>query len=164
MMWIFFWIIGKIPATFWMILSIVGVAMYFASGILGRLPAFKTYTWALKPFSIFVAVFGIYMYGGASINDHYQKLIKEYEQKIAVAEEKSTAVNTVIEERLVTQNKYIKDTQIVYQDKIIEVAKEVDGQCKVNPKIIEILNEASENPLAKFKVEVNRAAGEKNEK
>lgn len=164
MMWIFFWIIGKIPATFWMILSIVGVAMYFASGILGRLPVFKTYTWALRPLSLLIAVFGIYMYGGASINDHYQKLIKEYEQKIALAEERSNSVNTVIEERLVTQNKYIKDTQIVFQDRIIEVAKEVDGQCRVNPKIIEILNNASENPLAKFKVEVNQAAGDKNEK
>lgn len=164
MMWIFFWIIGKIPATFWMVLSIVGVAMYFASGILSRLPTFKPYTWALKPLSLLIAVFGIYMYGGASINDHYQKLIKEYEQKIAIAEERSNGVNTVIEERLVTQNKYIKDTQVVFQDRIIEVAKEVDGQCKVNPKIIEILNDASENPLAKFKVEPNRAAGDKDAK
>lgn len=161
MMWIFFWIIGKIPATFWMILSIVGIAIYFASGILGRLPAFKTYTWALKPFSILVAVFGIYMYGGASINDHYQKLIKEYEQKIAIAEERSNSVNTVIEEKLVTQNKYIRDTQIVYQDKIIEIAKEVDGQCRVHPDVIKILNDASDNPLNKLKADVNSAAGDK---
>jgi hypothetical protein len=164
MMWIFFWIVGKLPATFWMILSIAGVACYFASGILGRLPAFKAYTWALKPLSLLVAVFGIYMYGGANIMDHYQKLIKEYEEKIKVAEERSAAVNTVIEERLVTQNKYIKDTQIVYQDRIIEVAKEVNGQCRVNPKIIEILNDASENPLNRIKTNPNPVPGDKNEK
>jgi predicted PurR-regulated permease PerM len=161
MMWIFFWIIGKIPATFWMILSIAGAVLYVLSGVLGRLPTFKTYSWALKPLSILVMFIGVYMYGGASINDHYQKLIKEYEQKIAIAEQQSAAVNTVIEERLVTQNKYIKDTQIVYQDKIIEIAKEVDGQCKVHPEVIKILNDASDNPLAKFKDEANRAAGDK---
>ncbi len=161
MMWIFFWIVGKIPATFWMILSIAGAVLYVLSGVLGRLPTFKTYSWALKPLSILIMFFGVYMYGGASINDHYQKLIKEYEQKIAVAEQQSVAVNTVIEERLVTQNKYIKDTQVVYQDRIIEIAKEVDGQCKVHPDVIKILNDASINPLASFKEEANRAAGDK---
>lgn len=161
MMWIFFWIIGKIPATFWLILSIAGAVLFVLSGILGRLPAFKTYSWALKPLSVLIMFIGVYMYGGASINDHYQKIIKEYEQKIAIAEQQSAAVNTVIEERLVTQNKYIRDTQIVYQDKIIEIAKEVDGQCRVHPDVIKILNDASDNPLTKLKTDVNSAAGDK---
>jgi hypothetical protein len=87
------------------------------------------------------------MYGGASINDHYQKLIKEYEQKIAIAEEKSEAVNTVIEERIKYQTQVIRDNQIVYQDKIIEVATEVDGQCKLDPRVAEILNGAAVYPI-----------------
>jgi len=147
MMWLFFWVIGKIPATFWLIMSVVGIAGFFAAGILGKLPPFKAYAFFIKPLSIVMAVLGIYMYGGASINDHYQKLIKEYEQKIAVAEEKSAAVNTVIEERVKYQTKVIKDNQIVYQDRIIEVAKEVNGQCKLDPRVAEILNGASIYPL-----------------
>lgn len=147
MMWMFFWIIGKIPATFWLIMAVVGVAVFFAAGILGRLPPFKAYTMFIKPLSVIIAVLGIYMYGGASINDHYQKLIKEYEQKIAIAEEKSAAVNTVIEERVKYQTQVIEDNRIVYQDRIIEVAKEVDGQCKLDPRVAEILNGASIYPI-----------------
>ena len=147
MMWMFFWIIGKIPATFWLIMAVVGVAVFFAAGILGRLPPFKAYAMFIKPLSIIIAVLGIYMYGGASINDHYQKLIKEYEQKIAIAEEKSAAVNTVIEERVKYQTQVIEDNRIVYQDRIIEVAKEVDGQCKLDPRVAEILNGASVYPI-----------------
>jgi hypothetical protein len=149
MMWLFFWIIGKIPATFWLIMAVVGVALFFAAGILGKLPPFKAYAFFIKPLSVIMAVLGIYMYGGASINDHYQKLIKEYEQKIAIAEEKSAAVNTVIEERIKYQTQVIRDNQIVYQDKIIEVAKEVDGQCKLDPRVAEILNGASVYPIVK---------------
>jgi hypothetical protein len=147
MMWMFFWIIGKIPATFWLIMAVVGVALFFAAGILGRLPPFKAYSFFIKPLSVILTVIGIYMYGGASINDHYQKLIKEYEQKIAIAEEKSEAVNTVIEERIKYQTQVIKDNQIVYQDRIIEVATEVDGQCKLDPRVAEILNGASVYPI-----------------
>lgn len=151
MMWLFFWIIGKIPATFWLIMACVGVALFFAAGILGRLPPFKSYAFFIKPFSVIIAVLGIYMYGGASINDHYQKLIKEYEQKIKVAEERSNAVNTVIEERVKYQTRVIKDNQIVYQDKIIEVATEIDGQCKLDPRVADILNGASVYPLTPSK-------------
>jgi hypothetical protein len=147
MMWMFFWIIGKIPATFWLIMAVVGVAFFFAAGILSRLPPFKAYAMFIKPLSVIMAVLGIYMYGGASINDHYQKLIKEYEQKIAIAEEKSAAVNTVIEERVKYQTQVIEDNRIVYQDRIIEVAKEVDGQCKLDPRVAEILNGASIYPI-----------------
>jgi len=147
MMWMFFWIIGKIPATFWLVMAVVGVALFFAAGILGRLPPLKAYSFFIKPLSVVLTVIGIYMYGGASINDHYQKLIKEYEQKIAIAEEKSAAVNTVIEERIKYQTQIIRDNQIVYQDKIIEVATEVDGQCKLDPRVAEILNGASVYPI-----------------
>lgn len=161
MMWIFFWIIGKIPATFWMILSIAGAVLFVLSGVLGRLPAFKTYSWALKPLSVLIMFIGVYMYGGASINDHYQKMIAEYEQKIKVAEQQSAAINTVIEDRVVTQTQVIRDTQVLYQDRIVEIAPEIDGQCKVNPEAIRIHNDAASDPLKSFRNSVNRAAGDK---
>ena len=68
-----------------------------------------------------------------------------------MAEEKSAAVNTVIEERVKYQTRVIRDNQIVYQDKIIEVAKEVNGQCKLDPRVAEILNGASVYPLTPSK-------------
>jgi hypothetical protein len=158
-MWLFFWIIGKIPATFWLMMAIGGSVLFLAGGILGRLPPFKAYAVFIKPIGIILSILGIYMYGGASINDHYQKMIAEYEQKIKIAEEQSAAVNTVIEERIRYETQIIRDNQIVYQDRIIEVATEVDGQCKVHPEIVKILNNAAENPLTDFRNTANRAAG-----
>ncbi len=105
MMWLFFWIIGKIPATFWLILAVVGVALFFAAGILGRLSPLKAYAFFIKPLSVIMAVLGIYMYGGASINDHYQKLIKEYEQKIAIAKKKAQQSIQLSKNALSTKHK-----------------------------------------------------------
>jgi len=147
MMWLFFWFIKALPATFWLILAVGGVAVFFAAGILGKLPPFKAYTMFIKPVAAIAAVFGIYMYGGASINDHYQTMIRELEEKVKVAEAKSQTVNTVIEERIKVQKQVITDKQIVYQDRIVEVAKEIDAQCKLDPKVPVLHNDAATNPI-----------------
>ena len=161
MMWLFFWMVGKIPATFWLLMAIGGAILFFAGGILGRLPPFKAYAVFIKPLGVILSILGIYMYGGAGINSHYQKLIAEYEQKIKVAEAQSAAVNTAIEERVITETKVIQDTQIVYQDRIVEVSKEIDAQCKISPAAVQIHNDAAEYPLKNFRDEINRAGDKK---
>ena len=45
------------------------------------------------------------------------------------------------------RTKVIKQKETVYVDKIKEIAKEVDAKCEVDPRVIELLNEASENPV-----------------
>lgn len=161
MMWLFFWFIKAIPATFWLLLAIAGTAVFFAAGILGKLPPFKAYTFWIKPLAVIAAVFGIFMYGGASINDHYQKMIKELEEKVKVAEERSAAVNTVIEERVKVQTKVIRDTQVVYQDRIIEAAPQIDAQCRLEPTVVKIHNDAAIYPLKDAAAAHNKAAEEK---
>ena len=161
MMWLFFWIIKAIPATFWLLLAISGTAVFFAAGILGKLPPFKAYTFWIKPLAVIAAVLGIFMYGGATLNDHYQTMIKELEARVKVAEEKSAAVNTVIEERVKVQTKVIRDTQVVYQDRIIESAGQIDSQCKLDPSVPQIHNDAATYPLKDAAKDHNKAAGDK---
>ena len=55
MMWLFFWFIKALPATFWLILAVGGVAVFFAAGILGKLPPFKAYTMFIKPVAAITA-------------------------------------------------------------------------------------------------------------
>lgn len=158
MMWLFFWFIKLLPTVFWLFLGIGGIAVFFAAGVLGKLPPFKAYALFIKPASLIVAVFGIYMYGGANMNDHYMAMIKEMEAKVKIAEEKSRAVNTVIEERVVTQVKKIKDIQIVYQDRINEQAVTIDKECKLDPVVPKLHNDAATNPIQPAVAEHNKAA------
>jgi len=157
--WLFFFFLGKIPSTLWLLIALLGVGGYFAAGVLSRIGPFKAYSVAIKPLSILIAVFGVYMYGGASINDHYAAMIKEMEAKIAVAEAQSTAVNERIEERVQTQIQVVRDNQVIYQDRIIEVTPEIDAQCILPPVVPSIHNDAARYP---FIEQMNKAArGEK---
>lgn len=146
-MWLLHMVVGHLPTGFWLLLTGAGIAGFFAAGVLAHFPPFKPYSLFIKPVAAIVAGIGIFMYGGASINDYYQKMIHELEEKVKIAEQKSQTVNTVIEERVKLQKQVIKDTQIVYQDRIVEVAKEIDAQCKLDPAVPKLHNDAATNPI-----------------
>jgi hypothetical protein len=153
--WLFFFFLGKIPSILWLLIAGGGVVVYVLSGVLTRVPPLSIYAMPAKILSILAMVFGVYMYGGASINNHYAQKIKEMEAKIAVAEAQSQAVNTVIEERVQTRVQIIKDNQVVYRDKIIEIAPELDAVCPLPPSVSDIHNSAAKYPFADT---VNKAA------
>jgi hypothetical protein len=72
--------------------------------------------------------------------------VAELQAKVAAAEAKSKEVNTVIETKVVTKVKHIKDTQIKIRKEIIEKEKLINGECVVPTEAIEILNKAAEKP------------------
>jgi hypothetical protein len=155
MTWLFFYFLGKIPTAFWLLITAAGVVGFFSAGILSKITPLKPMSFAIQPLSVLITVFGIYMFGGASINDHYLEKIKEMQAKIQIAEAKSQAVNTVIEERVETQIQILKQNQLVYQDRIIEIATEIDAQCVLPEDVGSIHNDAA---LFPFSLQINQAA------
>lgn len=153
--WLFFYFLGKIPSTMWLLIAAAGFASFFSAGILSKIPPLRPISIAIQPLSVLIAAFGIYMFGGASINDHYLEKIKEMEAKIQVAEAKSGAVNTIIEERVETQIQIVKQNQVVYQDRIVEIATEIDAQCELPEDVSFIHNDAAKFPFAQ---QINQAA------
>ena len=47
---------------------------------------------------------------------------------------------------MIVKNKIIKDTQVVYRERIKEITKQIDAQCKVDPAVVKALNDASVDP------------------
>lgn len=146
-MWLLHMVVGHLPTGFWLLLSGAGIAGFFAAGVLAHFPPLKAYTLFIKPVCALAAGIGIFMYGGASIDDYYQTMIHELEEKVKIAEAKSQTVNTVIEERVKLQKQVIKDTQLVYQDRIVEVATQIDRECKLDPVVPKLHNDAATNPV-----------------
>ena len=68
--------------------------------------------------------------------------------KVAAAETKSKEVNTVIQEKIVTKTKVVRDTKVVNKEIIKEIEKRIDNECTVSPEVIEILNAAATNRAA----------------
>jgi hypothetical protein len=97
----------------------------------------------LQILSIILLVGGVYFKGGYSTETEWRARVAEMEQKVAEAEAKSQQTNTVIKTKIVNKIKTVKEYQIVYQDRIKEVEKIIDAECKVAPEAITILNDAA---------------------
>jgi hypothetical protein len=75
--------------------------------------------------------------------------VADLEAQIKVAEAKSQETNVVIQTKYRDKVKIVKDVQLVIQERIKEVEKRIDAECKVAPEAIEILNDSAKNQKGK---------------
>jgi hypothetical protein len=145
--WLFFFFIDKLPAVLWLSLATLSVVLYFSTYLIMRFWQHNLYLTLIRALSVVTLCFSVFMFGGVKVNEHYIKMIKELETKVSIAEAKSQAVNTIIEERVEIRTEVIRDKQIVYRDRIIEIATEIDAQCVLDPEVLNIHNQAATYPF-----------------
>lgn len=151
------WLMSWLPDAFliWAINLILliglvgtGVSIMFKT-VIRYLPQMIPYRTALQVASVLVLILGVYLKGGYAVESNWRERVKELEAKVAQAEAESKVVNTEVKEKIVERVRVVKETQVVIQEKLRDVQVTVDSQCKVHPKIVDILNEAALNPGAK---------------
>ena len=71
------------------------------------------------------------------------------EKQVAISDEKSRSLNNMISSETKEKIKYVKETQVVIQERIKNVEIKSDTLCKVDPEIISILNDSARNPGVK---------------
>ena len=86
-------VLGHLPEWIWPAAAGAGLALYFLFGIISHFPEMKIYGTIGRPVSFLIFVIGVFFYGGAGVLQIQQELIKEAENKIAVAEQASKDVN-----------------------------------------------------------------------
>jgi hypothetical protein len=86
---------------------------------------------------------GAYFMGGYGVQKAWLARVAELEEKVKAAEAKSAVVNTVVQEKIVYKTKIVKEVQIQIEERIKEVEKIIDAECKVDPIAIQILNDAA---------------------
>ncbi len=114
--------------------------------LVGWIPGLRNYKTLVQILGIVLLVAGIYWKGGYGVEMEWRSKVAEMEAKLKAAEEQSKQVNTVIETKVVTKVKHIKDVQIKLQKEIVEKEKLINGDCEVPAEAIEILNKAAERP------------------
>ena len=65
---------------------------------------------------------------------------------MAVAQQASKDTNVLVEQKHQQKVKVIHDTKIVVQKEIQTVEKRIDAECKLDPAVVKIINEAAKNP------------------
>ena len=150
-MWQFQWMLSLIPDSLFVwityILMIIGAGLYVASKLVKWIPLMGQYKLPAELIGIAVLLVGTYLFGGYGVEMSWRDKVRDLEEKIKVAESKSQEVKVQIQEKIIYKTKVVKEKETVYIDRIKEIAKEVDAKCEVDPRVIEELNKASEDPF-----------------
>lgn len=154
-MWQFQWMLSFIPDSIFIwityILMVIGLGLYVASKLVTWIPLMKQYKLPAELAGIIGLVLGSYLFGGYGVEMSWRDKVRELEEKVRVAEAKSQEIKVQIQEKIVYKTKVVRDHEIVYIDRIKEIAKEVDAKCEVDPRVVEQLNKAAENPFKEDK-------------
>ena len=146
------WMLSLIPDSLFVwiyyIILTAGVALYIASKLVKWIPMMGQYKLPAELVGVVLLVVGAYFYGGHGVQQAWLARVQELEAKVKVAEEKSQQVNTVIETRVVTKIKVVKENVYVNREIIKEVAgKQLDAQCTLPKSTVSLHDSASRNEV-----------------
>ena len=146
------WIISLIPDSIfiWLTYAIIasGVGLYIASKLVIWIPMMGQYKLPAEIIGVILLSAGMYLFGSYGTEMVWRARVEELEAKVKVAEEKSQQVNVVIQERVVTKVKVIKENVYVNREVIKEVAgKQLDAQCTLPKSTVSLHDSASRNEV-----------------
>lgn len=122
-----------------LIVSIIGT---FASSLVSRIPFVGSYAHLVKVVATLGLVIAIFGEGYVFANKRFQAAVKEYEEKIAVAEQKSKETNEKIKTVVVEKVKIIKETT---NENKTAINKYVTDECQLSNAAIILHDSASQN-------------------
>lgn len=152
-MWIVQWLPDSWVLFFTYLILTIGVASYIGSKLLVWVPPIYKYKLVVEILGVLLFSSGAYLYGGRVVEQIWQARVTELEAKLKVAETKSKEINTIIETKVITKIKVIKETVYANKEIIKEVVgKQLDAKCELPVSTVVLLNSSSQN-------EVSRGAG-----
>jgi hypothetical protein len=152
-MWQIMWMINLLPEVVlqWLInlLILTGLVGLFSASIGRWIPVVINYTRWLKPIGVVLLCVGIFLKGGYATEMAWRAKVEDLQAKVKVAEEKSNQANIELDRALKDKKNKTKEVQVVIQERIREIEKKIDADCKVDREAIDILNDAAKNKIGK---------------
>jgi hypothetical protein len=148
-MWQIMWLLNLMPDWFYHLIVIVSILGLIVASVLKFVPFVSTYRLPIQVISALLLVFGVWMEGGIVNEAKWEARVRELEDKVKIAEEKSKEKNVEIQEKVITQTKVVKEKGrdiIQYIDREIvkkeEIVKFVEN-CPIPKDIIDAHNAAA---------------------
>jgi NADH:ubiquinone oxidoreductase subunit 6 (subunit J) len=142
-MWQIMWMLGLIPAWLWHILLGVSLVTIAATYFLRMIPFMSANAIQLRFVAVLLLTLTVWMEGGIANEAKWQARIQDLEAQVAAAEKKAAESNTKIETVYVDRIQVVKEIQYVVRKDIERAATELDANCRVSPRAIELLNQAT---------------------
>jgi hypothetical protein len=146
------WLLHFLPDTFLafivnmvLIVGLVSTVLtcFLLKYVVRLMPMLSPHVRIAQIVSVVVLLSGVYFKGGYSTEMLWREKVREVEAQLEEAKKESAKVNTVVETKVVTQTKVVKekaDALIQYVDR--EVIKEIEN-CRVPAEVLEVHNEAA---------------------
>lgn len=122
-----------------LIFSVIGV---FASSLVSRIPFVGSYAHLVKAIATLTLIISIFGEGYVFANRKYEAAIKEYQEKVAVAEQQAKDSNEKIKTVVVEKVKVIKDTT---NENKTAINKFVTDECQLSNAAVLLHDSASQN-------------------
>lgn len=141
-MWILHFLPDSLILWFTNLLLLAGVGLSIAGLFAHRIPVIWQYQLPFKIVGIALLAAGVYFRGGYGVEMTWRDRVAEVEAQLEEAKKESARVNTVVETKVITKTKIIKqqgETIIQQVDKIVPVEKD----CRLDKEVIDVHNEAA---------------------
>jgi uncharacterized membrane protein len=140
------WILEWLPNWIFYAILFLGIIGFLITYLLKfiPIPALYMYKAPIQIVSVLMIVIGVYMAGSIANNESWLAKVKEVEAKLAEAEARGAIETVKIVEKVVVQQKVIKEKGkdiVQYVDR--EVVK-FDNKCEIPPAFVDVHNKAAE--------------------
>ena len=148
------WMFSLLPDSIFVMLTYAifaaGLLLYIASKLVKWIPIMMQYRIPAELVGVLCLCIGAYFFGWRGNEEHWLARVKDLEEKVVIAESKSREVNTVIETKIVTKIKVVKETVYANKEIIREVAgTQLDSQCTLPRSSVVLHDSASRNEVAR---------------
>lgn len=143
------WMLNFVPDALlvWIVnlILFVGLAGTLSSYFIKFIPPLIPYSGLVRTAGIILLVIGVYLRGGYGVEMEWRQRAADLAAKIAVSEQQSKDANVKLDAAIKEKTKFVKEVQVVIQERVRVEAAAMDAQCTVNNSAISILNDAAKN-------------------
>ena len=137
------WYLSLLPNAFFHAIVIAGVLAILGSMFLKMVPLVNKYYIPMRIVGFVVFTFGIYFEGGLANEEQWVAKVKEMEAKVAAAEAEGKKETIKIQQKVVVQQKIIREKG---EDIVRYIDREIvkyDNSCIIPKEVIDTHNKAA---------------------
>ena len=139
------WLLNWLPNWVFHLILLVGVLGLVASFVLKFIPFVDQYRIPIQVAAILLTILGVWYEGGIAKDREYQERIAALELKVSRAETAAAEANTRLVESLAKKDQEIKEVTTANQQRLRDLAAQLNKTCTVNQDVVNILNNAARN-------------------
>jgi hypothetical protein len=138
------WILNWLPYWIFYLILLIGVLGIVASYVLKTIPFVRKHAMGIQVAAILLTVVGVWFAGGIAKDREYRERIAALQLKIAESEKRAAEANAEIEYVYVDRVQVVEKVRYQVIGSIREHSNELDANCTISPKAVEILNRSAE--------------------